>query len=59
MRQAIYEMIIKEKMGNDFYYQTELIKDSLCEKCTKRRSKQCRLVIVDSQCKNFKEVKKK
>lgn len=59
MRKAIYEMIIKEKMGNDFYYQTELIKDSLCENCTKRRSKQCRLVIVDSQCKNFKEVKKK
>ena len=38
MRQAIYEMIIKEKMGNEFYYQTEIIKDSLCEKCTKRKS---------------------
>ena len=40
MRQAIYEMIIKEKMGNEFYCQTEIIKDSLCEKCTKRKSKQ-------------------
>ena len=58
MKQVIYEMIIKEKLGKEFFYKSEMIRDTQCIICTKKKKKCCRLDICNNQCKNFKEVRK-
>lgn len=58
MKQVIYEMIIKEKLGKEFFFQSEMIRDTQCIICTKKKKKTCRLDICNNQCKNFKEVSK-
>lgn len=52
-KQKIYEEIETNKMGKDFKYKVNEVKDEQCSICTKRNKNNCRLEFECSRCKNF------
>lgn len=49
-----------QEMGKDFIYSKERIKDEQCCNCSKRKNlKNCRLVIENNECINYKEKRKR
>lgn len=50
---SYYDEIIEEKMGKEFNYKVNNIKNEQCCVCTKRNKNNCRLEIECNKCKNF------
>ena len=53
-RNAVYDNIIKNKLGDNFYKQQNEIKTLQCSSCKKRLTNICRLEIHNNKCINYK-----
>ena len=53
-RNAVYDNIIKNKLGDNFYKQQNEIKTLQCSSCKKRLTNICRLEIQNNKCINYK-----
>lgn len=52
-KELIYDEIETNKMGKDFKYKVNEIKEEQCSICTKRNRDNCRLEFEGNRCKNF------
>ena len=52
-RNAVYDNIIKNKLGDNFYKQQNEIKTLQCSSCKKRLTNICRLEIQNNKCINY------
>lgn len=52
-RESEYTQIINARLGKNFTYKTELIKDEQCTTCRKKKQNDCRLNIINERCVNY------
>ncbi len=56
-KNLIYDEIEINKMGKDFKFKVNEIKEEQCSICTKRNRDNCRLELEEDRCKNFNKRK--
>lgn len=52
-KNLIYDEIEINKMGRDFKYKVNEVKEEQCSICTKKNKNNCRLEFKNNKCRNF------